>query len=230
MAERNPDREDPQQGDGSGGAEPAGAEPAGPDGAPLDEEAAWAEIVAAFEEDSVEPPHERAARTGDGAADPDGTGGAAPGADGGNDAEGGGGGGDGAAEDGGPGGGAADGDAAGPPAGGSTFIVFSAGAGPRDWKAAEPSDDDLDETDEGHFVPPEPPPLPKADTTTKFAWIAVLGGPLLLLTMLLLQQPMTWWASVLGIGGFLGGFGTLVARMRTGDDDDDEPPNGGAVV
>ncbi|MFW6689918.1 hypothetical protein [Streptomyces sp. MAR4 CNX-425] len=218
MAERNPDREDPQQGDGSAGAEPAGAEPAGADGGgPLDEEAAWAEIVAAFEEDSVEPPHERASRAAAGDEGPDGP--AEPGGDGGE-------GGDGAAKDGGPAGGAA----TGTPATGAGFIVFSAGTGPRDWEAAEASDDDLGEADEGHFVPPEPPPLPKPDTTTKFAWIAVLGGPLLLLTMLILQQPMTWWASVLGIGGFLGGFATLVARMRPGGGDDDEPPGGGAVV
>ena len=26
---------------------------------------------------------------------------------------------------------------------------------------------------------------------------------------------MTWWLTTLGIGGFLGGFATLVARMRT---------------
>ncbi|AZM45592.1 hypothetical protein DMB38_06890 [Streptomyces sp. WAC 06738] len=225
MAERNPDREDPQQGDGPAETEPAGAEPTGSSGAPLDEEAAWAEIVAAFDEDSVEPPHERAARA---AAEGEGPAGGAEGGPA--DASGG------AAtagpadqdEDGGPGAAAKSG---GPGGGdGASFIVFSAGTGPRDWEAAEASDDDLDETDEGHFVPPEPPPLPKADTTTKFAWLAVLGGPLLLLGMLIFQQPMTWWASVLGIGGFLGGFATLVARMRPGGDDDDEPPGGGAVV
>ncbi|WP_326795435.1 hypothetical protein OG946_08010 [Streptomyces sp. NBC_01808] len=230
MAERNPDREDPQQGDGPAETEPAGAEPTGSGGAPLDEEAAWAEIVAAFDEDSVEPPHERAARA---AAEGEGpAGGAADGpADGPADAGGGVATAEGPAdpdEDGGPGDGAKSG---GPGGGdGASFIVFSAGTGPRDWEAAEASDDDLDETDEGHFVPPEPPPLPKADTTTKFAWLAVLGGPLLLLGMLIFQQPMTWWASVLGIGGFLGGFATLVARMRPGGDDDDEPPGGGAVV
>lgn len=224
MAERNPDREDPQQGDGSAETEPAGAEPTGPGGTPLDEDAAWAEIVAAFDEDSVEPPHERAARAagGEGPADgaeDGGERGADPGARAAGDP----------ADPADPDGDGGSRDGAGR-ADGASFIVFSAGTGPRDWEAAEPSDDDLDETDEGHFVPPEPPPLPKADTTTKFAWIAVLGGPLLLLLMLILQQPMTWWASVLGIGGFLGGFATLVARMRPGGDDDDEPPGGGAVV
>ncbi|MEV5598836.1 hypothetical protein [Streptomyces sp. NPDC052496] len=111
-----------------------------------------------------------------------------------------------------------------------SFVVFAPGVGPRDWSAAEASDDDLGASDEGHFVPPEPPPLPKADVTAKFAWIAVLGGPLLLVLMVLLQQPVTWWITLLGIGGFLGGFATLVARMKHDDEDDEELPGGGAVV
>ncbi|MGW1379131.1 hypothetical protein ACWD6P_33365 [Streptomyces sp. NPDC002446] len=111
-----------------------------------------------------------------------------------------------------------------------SFVVFAPGVGPRDWSGAEPSDDDFDESDEGHFTPPEPPPLPKADATTKFAWIAVLGGPLLLMAMVLFQQPVTWWITVLGIGGFVGGFATLVARMKNDDEDDDHLPGGGAVV
>ncbi|WP_030020872.1 hypothetical protein [Streptomyces monomycini] len=114
-----------------------------------------------------------------------------------------------------------------------SFVVFAPGVGPRDWSvsgASGASGDDLDGTDEGHFVPPEPPPLPKADVTAKFAWIAVLGGPLLLVLMVLLQQPVTWWLTLLGIGGFLGGFATLVARMKHDDEDDEELPGGGAVV
>jgi hypothetical protein len=95
--------------------------------------------------------------------------------------------------------------------------------GPRDWEAAE-------DEDEGHFVPPEPPPLPQTDLTTKLAWAAVLGGPLLLIGAALLQQEMTWWLATIGIGGFLGGFGTLVARMRDGSDDEWPNPGGGAVV
>ncbi|MGP3971554.1 hypothetical protein [Streptomyces sp. 6N223] len=96
-------------------------------------------------------------------------------------------------------------------------------AGPRDWEAAE-------DEDEGHFVPPEPPPLPQTDLTTKLAWVAVLGGPLLLIGAVLLQFEMTWWLATLGIGGFLGGFGTLVARMRNDDDDEWPDPGRGAVV
>lgn len=190
---------------------------------PLDEEAAWAEIVAgygeqpAFPVEDVPPAPVAGDGDGDGKEKQD------------EKAE------QGAAED--PGDpGAADDRAAGgagdPSAGAArpgSFVVYAPGVGPRDWNAAEASDDDLDDSDEGHFTPPEPPPLPQADVTAKFAWIAVLGGPLLLVTMVLLQQPVTWWITLLGIGGFLGGFATLVARMRN-DDEDDDLPGSGAVV
>ncbi|MFE1590036.1 hypothetical protein ACFW6Q_30655 [Streptomyces sp. NPDC058737] len=108
-------------------------------------------------------------------------------------------------------------------------VAFAPGVGPRDHTPAEPSDDDFDADDEGHFVPPEPPPLPEADPTTKFAWLGVIGGPVLLLLAVLLGWDMTWWLTTLSIGGFLGGFATLVVRMRTGDEDDDDPGRGAVV-
>ncbi|MEU6013471.1 hypothetical protein ABZ826_05215 [Streptomyces sp. NPDC047515] len=108
-------------------------------------------------------------------------------------------------------------------------IVFAPGvAGPRDYEVAEPKDSDLDDSDEGHFVPPEPPPLPEADVTAKFAWLAVVGGPVLMLVAVLLRWDMTWWLTTVCVGGFLGGFVTLVARMN--DDEDDDDPGRGAVV
>jgi hypothetical protein len=113
------------------------------------------------------------------------------------------------------------------PLGGS--VTFAPGVGPRDYSPAEPSDDDLGEDDEGHFVPPEPPPLPEADTTAKFAWLAVVGGPVLLLIAVLLGWDMTWWLATVGIGGFLGGFATLVMRMRTDEEGDDDPGRGAVV-
>ncbi|MEU6462007.1 hypothetical protein [Streptomyces sp. NPDC046976] len=108
-------------------------------------------------------------------------------------------------------------------------ISFAPGVGPRDHRAPEPSEDDFDGDDEGHFVPPEPPPLDTGDTTSKFAWLGVVGGPILLLVAVLLGWDMTWWLTTLGIGGFLGGFATLVARMRTDEDDDDDPGRGAVV-
>jgi hypothetical protein len=108
-------------------------------------------------------------------------------------------------------------------------VSFAPGVGPRDYSVAEPSEGDFDDSDEGHFVPPEPPPLPAADTTAKFAWLAVVGGPVLLLLAVVLGWDMTWWLATLGIGGFLGGFATLVARMRTDDDEGDDPGRGAVV-
>lgn len=110
-----------------------------------------------------------------------------------------------------------------PPPADRTIVIHPVISGPRDYELA-------DDEEDAHFVPPEPPPLPDADVTTKFAWIAVLGGPLLLLAFVLLQIELAWWAVTVGVGGFLGGFATLVARMRTGDEDDDDDPGRGAVV
>ncbi|MEW9520865.1 hypothetical protein [Streptomyces tubercidicus] len=184
---------------------------------PLDEEAAWAEIVAGYGEQPSFP-----AGDGDGASGKDGAAAkpAKPEADAPSGTE--------TAEKDGTAAGDGPGDAPRP----GSFVVFApgVGAGPRSWSPAEASDDDLDETDEGHFTPPEPPPLPQADVTAKFAWLAVIGGPLLLVTMVLLQQPVTWWITVLGVGGFLGGFATLVARMKDDDEDDNDLPGSGAVV
>ncbi|MFD3337339.1 hypothetical protein ACFWV1_32585 [Streptomyces sp. NPDC058700] len=112
-------------------------------------------------------------------------------------------------------------------------VVFAPGvrpAGPRDYSPAEP-DDGPGGSDEGHFVPPEPPPLPDADATTRFAWLAVIGGPVLMLLAVLLRWDMTWWLTTLCVGGFLGGFATLVGRMKHDDDDDGfDDPGRGAVV
>ncbi|MFJ6213904.1 hypothetical protein ACIQGZ_11320 [Streptomyces sp. NPDC092296] len=93
---------------------------------------------------------------------------------------------------------------------------------PRSWQAADDPDDD-------HFIPPEPPPLPTGDTTAKFAWLAVLGGPALLLFSALAWRDISGWPAVLGVTAFIGGFVTLVARMKDRDEDDDDP-TGGAVV
>jgi hypothetical protein len=115
------------------------------------------------------------------------------------------------------------------PLGSSVSFAPGVGTGPRDYSVAEPAEEDFDGDDEGHFVPPEPPPLPAADATAKFAWLAVIGGPVLLLLAVLLGWDMTWWLTTLGIGGFLGGFATLVMRMRPDDEEDDDPGRGAVV-
>lgn len=89
----------------------------------------------------------------------------------------------------------------------------------------EPSPDD---SDDEHFIPPPPPPLPRTDTTTKFAWIALAGGPLYLLLSALLQWDGPGWATFAAVAAFVGGFVTLVLRM--GDERKDDGPDDGAVV
>ncbi|NEY34009.1 hypothetical protein GTU99_17680 [Streptomyces sp. PRKS01-65] len=174
-------------------------------GAPLDEDAAWAAIVAGYGDEPPDPPGAKPFKSVEDLAllepvtnddEP-----ARPA-----------------------------GDTAAPPAAplGSS-VSFAPGVGPRDYSVSEPSDADFGPGDEGHFVPPEPPPLPQADATARFAWLAVIGGPVLLLLAVLLRWDMTWWLATLGIGGFLGGFATLVARMRTDDEDGDDPGRGAVV-
>ncbi|ARP69825.1 hypothetical protein LK07_08600 [Streptomyces pluripotens] len=181
-------------------------------GAPFDEDAAWRAIVAGYGEEPPDPPGTRPFKPVEDLAllekEP------------GNDP----------ANTSGTGSGNGTDDSADPPPArplGSS-VSFAPGVGPRDYTAPEPSEDDFDEDDEGHFVPPEPPPLPASDTTARFAWLGVIGGPVLLLLAVLFGWDMTWWLATLGIGGFLGGFATLVMRMRTDDEDDD--PGRGAVV
>ncbi len=182
------EREEPQ--DGTEDVEPQESEALAP-GAPLDEEAAWAQIVAGYGEEP---------EVGEGGwpDEADAPAGESPAAD----------------------------DT--PPVNNGipviprAFVIKAPTPGPRDYEAP-------DDGDEGHFVPPEPPPLPETDVTTKFAWLAVLGGPALMLAYVLFQEPPPWWAVVVGVGGFLGGFVTLVSRMRD-PDEDEEDPHGGAVV
>lgn len=198
MAEHDFEREDREDRDGGGEPEP------GERKAPLDEDAAWAAIVAGYGTEPPDPPGAKPFKSVEDLAllEPVT-----------NDDE--------------PARPAQDQPAPAAPLGSS--VSFAPGVGPRDYTVAEPSDDDLGEDDEGHFVPPEPPPLPQGDTTARFAWLAVIGGPLLLLLAVLLRWDMTWWLATLGIGGFLGGFATLVARMRTDEEGDDDPGRGAVV-
>ncbi|MFD9883890.1 hypothetical protein ACFWZT_20780 [Streptomyces alboflavus] len=186
---------------------------------PIDEDAAWQAIVAGYGEEPADPPGAKPFKSVEDLAllEPETNGPAGGDTDGAGSA--------------GKGDGAGKGaDGAGKALGSSvSFAPGVGGAGPRDYSAAEASEDDFDPDDEGHFVPPEPPPLPDAEVTAKFAWLAVIGGPLLLLLAVLLGWQMTWWLTTLGIGGFLGGFATLVMRMK-GDDEEDDDPGRGAVV
>ncbi|MBH5134522.1 hypothetical protein RVN83_09435 [Streptomyces sp. PU10] len=205
MAEHDSDREDREERDlereHREGREPAADGGPGAQDVPFDEAAAWDAIVAGYGEEPPDPPGAKPFKSVEDLAllEPEV-----------NDEK--------------P---SADRPAPDRPLGSS--VAFAPGVGPRDHTPAEPSDDDFDADDEGHFVPPEPPPLPDADPTAKFAWLGVIGGPVLLLLAVLLGWDMTWWLTTLSIGGFLGGFATLVVRMRTDDEDDDDPGRGAVV-
>lgn len=83
-----------------------------------------------------------------------------------------------------------------------------------------------DEVDEEHFVPPPPPPLPTVEPVTKLAWAGVLGGPAVLLTGVF-GVGLPGWAPLLAVAAFIGGFATLVMRLKDRPDSD---PDDGAVV
>ncbi|MGP4089612.1 hypothetical protein [Streptomyces sp. KR55] len=218
MAEHDSDREDREERDERQEREDRAGRPdrehrePGEQNVPFDEEAAWAAIVAGYGEEPPDPPGAKPFKSVEDLAllEPET-----------NDSKG------------------SKGDTAQnepepkpetpKPLGSSVSFAPGVSGGPRDYSLQEPSDDDLGEDDEGHFVPPEPPPLPSADATAKFAWLGVIGGPVLLLLAVLLGWDMTWWLTTLGIGGFLGGFATLVMRMRTDDEDDDDPGRGAVV-
>lgn len=83
---------------------------------------------------------------------------------------------------------------------------------------------DLDDEDEG-YEPPEPPPIPRpGDAVARFAWVAALGGPVLVIA----SNALSWdrWLAGLGVAATIGGFVALVARMKDREDDDDN----GAIV
>ncbi|MFC7382932.1 hypothetical protein [Sphaerisporangium rhizosphaerae] len=84
-------------------------------------------------------------------------------------------------------------------------------------------DDAVAEDDDGdHYVPPPPPPLPKMDSGTKIAWLALFGGPAYLLLAALLSWPMEGWIIFAAISAFIGGFVALIVRMGDGS-----PPDSG---
>jgi hypothetical protein len=83
--------------------------------------------------------------------------------------------------------------------------------------------------DEGHFVPPPPPPLPPVDPRRKIAWAGLLGGPVAALLLVLFDVVIPGWVSVFLVASFVGGFGYLVATMRSSTPDDWSGDDGAVV-
>jgi hypothetical protein len=90
----------------------------------------------------------------------------------------------------------------------------------------EDEEEDLEPDEDGHYVPPVPPPLPSGDPVTKGAWVALVGGPLYLLLTVILGWDVPGWAAFLAVAAFIGGFVALVLRMG----DEPRDPDDGAIV
>jgi hypothetical protein len=80
-----------------------------------------------------------------------------------------------------------------------------------------------------HFVPPEPPPLPRLDPVSKGAWAALFGGPGYLLVAVLVGWQIPGVAAFLAVAAFVGGFATLVVRMQDRPPADSGPDDGAVV-
>ena len=82
-------------------------------------------------------------------------------------------------------------------------------------------------SDDDHFTPPEPPPLPHLRPATLGAVLLMLAGLTLIVfpTLLVIDTQVTM---VLGLMLLAGGAVSLVSRLRAHDDDLDGP--NGAVL
>ena len=112
---------------------------------------------------------------------------------------------------------------------------------PGDWPDVESSASSVDaapmpptyappvEPEEDHFVPPDPPPLPPAEPVTKYGWTALLGGLGLLIVPMLFRYEIGNTLILIAIGGIIGGFVTLVMRMKDSGSPDDDPDDGAVV-
>ena len=87
-----------------------------------------------------------------------------------------------------------------------------------------------DTEDEEHYVPPDPPPLPRLDPRRKLAWFGLVGCPLVMLTGTVFGVTYPGWAAVLMALAFIGGFVYLVATMPRRRNDDDWGGDNGAVI
>ena len=85
---------------------------------------------------------------------------------------------------------------------------------------SDPLDSEASWDDEGHFVPPPPPPLPQVEPQRRLAWAGLLGTPLVALLLIGAGIQVRGWMALLLVVTFVGGFGYLVATMRSGPPDD----------
>ncbi len=90
---------------------------------------------------------------------------------------------------------------------------------PREQPPVEATHDPFPWEDEGRFVPPPAPPLPRPEPRRALAWLGLFGAPTLLLVALILGVYLPGWMTMVLVGGFVGGFLYLVSTMPTGPRD-----------
>lgn len=86
-----------------------------------------------------------------------------------------------------------------------------------------------DADDDEHFVPPPPQTLPRLDPLTRLGWAAVIGGPVLLVLVVLFGHALPAWVPLVGVLILVGGFGLLVSRLRPSNDDGSDHHDGAVV-
>ncbi len=96
-------------------------------------------------------------------------------------------------------------------------------------RPAEPAYAESDLVDEEHYVPPPPPPIPQPHPVTRWAVLALAVGFAVLVLPALLGDPVGPGTALLAVLAVLGGFATLVARMRDAPPTDSGPDDGAVV-
>lgn len=106
------------------------------------------------------------------------------------------------------------------PAAGPRFLPRPAGPVPSTPEEA---------VEDEHYVPPAPPPVPQPHPVTRWAVLALAVGLAVLVLPAALGDPVGPGMSLLAVLAVLGGFVTLVARMRDAPPDDSDPDDGAVV-
>ena len=86
-------------------------------------------------------------------------------------------------------------------------------------RSRDPLETEATWADEGHFIPPEPPPLPPLEPRRKLAWAGLFGSPVLMLVAVVFGWSYPGWLMGTLVVGFVGGFAYLVATMPQGRPD-----------
>ena len=94
----------------------------------------------------------------------------------------------------------------------------------------DPQPDDPQPNDDGHYVPPAPPPLPRPVGVVGAAWVALLGGPIVLLVATVLGWELPTVVTAACVLGFVGGLVFLIAQLDDGSRDGPDGWDNGAQV